>query len=81
MKISREIPARKEILDILWCRSNFLNYGEMEAARSKVKIKTQKNCFWCRSKFQSVDIVGLVGIKGKKNQLVCQACVPVFKPK
>lgn len=79
MKITREIPARTESLDILWCKSDFLNYGEMEAGRNEAKMKTQKRCFWCNDNFRSDDTVGLVGLKGKKNQLVCQNCVPVFK--
>ena len=76
-ELTREVPAvpaRTERVTVLWCRHNFM---QMDAAFRRARLQMSHRmdtCFWCRRPFEDGDAMALVQIKGRRNEVLCQAC-------
>lgn len=70
MKLTRQIPARRETVEFYALKKDFSNYGE--AWR---KHRPDMKCGWCATPFKEGDTVAL-GFRHKHvNMLLCQICV------
>jgi hypothetical protein len=74
IKISKTIPARKKRYEITWINHDFMEMSQrFRDVRKKHKNKGDK-CWWCGHSFEDGEVMALVGVAKKLNQIVCQRC-------
>jgi len=74
MHLSREIPARREIIQAKWCKKDFIKMGkEVRKARQCMRDPMDK-CYWCGHKFIDGEMMALACLSGEGNKILCQNC-------
>jgi hypothetical protein len=63
-----------EIFEITWINHDFMEMSQkFRDMRAKHTNKGDK-CWWCGHSFEDGEMMALVGVAKKLNQLVCQSC-------
>ena len=75
LELSKRIPARTETVKFEWCRKNFTVMDQKYRAIRGEMQNPMDACFWCKYKFEDGDMLALAQIKGRRNVVLCQACV------
>ena len=68
MKLTRKVPSRTEVAEFTWIKHFMLFEKLFEVRQDKT------DCWWCKQKFKSEDMVFLAGRPKHTNVLLCQSC-------
>jgi ribosomal protein S27AE len=72
MKLTKQIPARRETIKFRWIRE-FQPAAQLNNARSRIGMSTFQKCYWCKHPFDGDEMTFLAGHKGK-NRILCGKC-------
>ena len=72
--ITKKIPARTEVWTVLWIQKAWVPYTEtFRQIRDGTKNKLDR-CWWCHTRFEDNEMMGLLCLKDAGNKVVCQTC-------
>ena len=74
MKLTRIVPAHRKSATLAWLKVDFL---KMSPKYREIRGKSRRpmdSCFWCHHKFEDGEMMGLAGLKGKGNKVICATC-------
>lgn len=80
IKLTREIPARKDTVVVEWYKREFLRYTEgFRRIRANAREPFDK-CFWCKRHFVDNELFGLAHFTGLRgNKVLCGKCVDLIE--